>query len=345
LAAFAVGCTESPAIRVPVPTNDPKLAPPPQKPLPPEAVGFDPDAQKLLPGQLEPVEAAFVKAYQDRRSPRLIIMVNRSIHSAVSLPDGALEVLARDAGGEAGNSEYDAVETALVGYFSRSGRVAVSNSAAARKLDRAKVLRLENGDVDMFKQTQQELGADIFIRVATAPSDSGMRVTARATGMNDATYFGMAADDVPAPVTRTAINASAYRLSHKLMEQMARRFAGQDEPVEVRVLKAKSAGDTMLVQKFIQKTRGVTQVRTIVGADAAANAVMAVTFNGPAEDFLVALRENEQISKGIKISDLANNALSIEVEGNLDLKVQTMAPDLTTGKPALQSAPVTPDGN
>jgi hypothetical protein len=360
-ALVALGCQQTPVERATIPPNDPRYygyqevqkpldpaamgiyapPPPPQGgniPAPPPPLGggaVPPPPPPPAAMQLDPTESAFVKAYQDRRAPRIMILVNRTIHAGATLPADSLEALARQADPKedaigATAADYDMVEASLVDYFNHSGNVTVKDAEAARgKLDREKLLRIENGDPDAVKLLATEFQTDILIRVVAVPTRQARqgvaaRLIARAVSTTDGTFYGIAMKDMTLPMSKTNINEATWYVSRKLMDDMSRKLAGQNDPLEVRIYKAKNLDETLLIRKFIQKIPGVTGVRNIAstGGSTTAYAALSVNFNGAPEDFYIALKDDAALSKGLKASDITNNTINIEVEGPLDLKVQ-----------------------
>jgi hypothetical protein len=228
--------------------------------------------------------------------------------------------------------------------------VTVKNASAARaKLDRQTLARLEWGDADAAEILAKEFQADILINVTALPYvGSATHFRVRAMGTADAVFYGFVEADLPFPPAEKDIEAMTTTLSRLLMKEMAKNFAGIREPVEVRIRKAVSAQDAALVRKFLQKMPGVTQLRTAAeGADGGTGLVaIYATFNGTAEDFYGDVVENLALSKGLKASPFATGeAITLEVDGPLELRVQTMAWNSEAGKMERKIARVTPDGN
>ena len=289
------------------------------------------------PAPADNVEAAFLTAYEARRSPRMMILVNRTIHAGAALPADTLEAMARDNKVEdnvgATAADYDLIEASMVKYFDDSGKVDVKDSEAARgKLDREKLLRLENGDPAAARLLNTELQTDILIRVVAVPTrhatyGPSIRLICRAVGTTDARMYGTAFVDMPLPITKTNVNVFTRYLTKELMRDMSKKFNGAFDPLEVRIYKATSVDETLLIRKFIQKVPGVTSVlgRGATGGSSTAYSVMAVQYSGAPEDFYAAMKENVKLSKGLKAVDIQHNTVSVEIEGALALRYETIA--------------------
>jgi hypothetical protein len=319
------------------PANDPgSYRPvPAEKPLPPESL---PQAPQQPQGPS--VEDVFLQAYVNHRSPQIMIYVNRTLHG---------DALTRDELAKAQNTEdkiganpedYELVEASLVKYFDASGRVHVSDSDAVRaKLERAQVLRVENGDPQAARLIGTELKQDILIRVTARPTrhsqyGAAVRLIAKAVGTADARNLGTAFVDMPLPMTKTNINVFTRYLSESLMDDMARKWAQGPEfdPVEIRIYKTASVDDALRIKKWLQATKGVQSVTTknATGGSNTSYASFRVAYGGAPEDLYSDLKDAIGASQGMKAVDLQNTTIDLEVTGKLDLVTTTRKSETIT---------------
>jgi hypothetical protein len=239
--------------------------------------------------------------------------------------------------------DYALIEASIVKYFDNSGKVTIEDSDAARaKLDREKVLRIENGDPGAERLLNTELQQDILIRVTATPTSHAtvgpaVRLMAKAVSTTDARSLGTAFVDMPLPMTKTNINIYTGYLSSELMGEMAKKWTNATDTVEVRIYKAATVDDSLKIRNWLQKTRGVSLVtsRGATGGAGTSNSVFAVTYAGAPEDLYADLKDAIGQSQGLKAVDLQNNTISLEVTGTLNLvtttrKTETMTTTTTT---------------
>ncbi len=395
-----LGACEKEVQRVSVlPPSDPNAYErvPMPKPMPPEGYtpglpngGMpDPNAPAVLPGSGGAAvpspsiknEEAFVRAYEARRNPRMMVFVNRTIQGD-PLPKDGLEELYRieknvtatgrvstkDSEGKwntkdesgtvtsrtlvklpadktdvfgATSSDYEMIEAALVQYFDNSGKVQIQDSEAARsKLDREKILRIENGDPAAAALLGTELQQDVLIRLTAKPTThaswgNAVRLISKATSTTDGRNLGTAFVDMPLPISKTNVQLYGRYLTEVLMGEMVKKWSNpENDMLEVRVYKLGSVDDGILIKKMFQKTVGVTRVvnRGMTGSGKTAYAVIAVAFAGAPEDLYAAVKEDIKLSKGVKAVDLQNNTVTLEVIGAVELKINTVVFNSETKK-------------
>ena len=269
-------------------------------------------------------EDAFVAAYVNHRSPRIMIFVNRTLQGDTT----------------SSNIDYDMIESSLVQYFSNSPKVQVKDSDAARaKLNREQVLRIENGDPAANRLLSTELQQDILIRVSANPTNQAstgqaLRLVAKAVSTTDARNLGSASVDMPFPISKTNINIYTGYLASELMGQMSQKWSqtAEYDPIEVRIYKAASIDDSLKIRQWLQKTQGVTQVRTVnaTGGSTTSYATLDVGYSGAPEDLYANLKDAIGQSQGLKAVDLQNNTINLEVTGPMKLVTTTRRSDTTT---------------
>lgn len=442
------GCVQRPVAHAEVPRADDARSYIPQaqpKPLPAEATGQQPMAVAQAGGasaqagpygasaqagpvsaqagampqapqapqlQLGDLEIAYVNAYTQRRMPRMMVFVNRTIDGNILPKDGLEELIrieerqsatggvkvasdksetgtansaAANAGyGGAGSSasstvtqkndkssfesggpaeytktssikvapnkldeigatrdDYDMIELSMVDYMDANGKVYVKDSEAARaKLDREKILRIENSDPAAIRLLNTELQTDILIQIKATPTkqsqwgDKAVRLNAKATSVTDGRYLGAAFVDMPLPMTKTNINVFTRYLAGKMMEQMTTKWASGAlfDMIEVRVYKAATVDDSLKIRKFLQGIPGVQTVvsRGATGSTATSYSVFQVAYGYAPEDLYAALKDAIGASQGLKAMDLQSNTISLEVTGPMNLVTTTTKTETKT---------------
>jgi hypothetical protein len=289
-------------------------------------------------------EDRFVRAYTTRRSPRMMIFVNRTILGDPLSAEG-FERLVRQGdqiapGGIVGAADYQMIEAALVQYFDNSGRVRVQDSDAARsKLTREQVLRIENGDPAANRLLASELQAEVLVQVTARPTTQAsvggaIRLVAKAVGTTDARNLGTAFVDMQLPMSKTNINLYTRYLAEELMGQMATKWSlpAEYNPIEVRIYKAAGVDDTLKISQWIKSTRGVTSVNvnSATGGSATAYASFSVAYSGSPMDFYADLKASIGLSQGLKAVDMQNNTINLEVTGPMNLITTTRHVESTT---------------
>jgi|GEM_PF-1790975 len=399
------------------PPNDPRAYQPvPQhKPLPQEAFAPPPvdysQQTRVESGPVIKNEMPFLKAYEARRMPRMMVFVNRTIQGD-PLPKDGLEELIRieekhaatgavnvasdksvsgnsntnvagggytgsfagnqnvnisrndkssfSSGGPAEYSkstsiklpadkydvfgataeDYEMIEASIVKYFDNSGKVQIKDSEAARsKLDREKVLRIENGDPAAARLLNTELQQDVLIRVTAKPTrhsswGNAIRLQVKAIGLADARNLGTAFVDMPPQITKTNVNIYTRYLAEELMGEMAKKWSGPADydPIEVRVYKVAAVDDALKVRTWLQRIKGVNSVisRGSTGGSTTAYATFAVAYGGAPEDLYAMLKEAIGASQGLKAVDLQSNTINLEVTGQLNLTTTTRTTETKT---------------
>jgi hypothetical protein len=255
------------------------------------------------------------------------------------------------------SADYEMMEASIIDYMDAGGRVIIKDSEAARaKLDREKVLRIENSDPAAIRLLSTELQADVLIQVKAvptsqsnqaAPGQKAVRLIAKATGTTDARNLGTAFVDMPLPMTKTNVNIYTRYLSEKLMQGMTQRWANNPvwDPIEVRIYKAASIDDSLKIRKMIQGLKGVTEVtsRGATGSSATSYATLAVAFAGAPEDMYGELKDSLGKSQGLKAVDLQNNTIDLEVTGPMELTTTTTTSQTKTTTETKTDTTVTHD--
>jgi hypothetical protein len=253
--------------------------------------------------------------------------------------------------------DYEMIEASLVKYFDASGKVHVADSDAARgKLERAQILRVENGDPGAARLIATELKQDILIRVTAKPTrhsqyGNAVRIIAKAVGTADARNLGTAFVDMPLPMSKTNINVFTHYLANSLMDEMVKKWGATPDfdPVEIRIYKTASVDDALRIKKWLQATKGVQSVTTHVATGGATTsyASFAVAYTGSPEDLYADLKDAIGASQGLKAVDVQNSTIDLEVTGRLDLvtttrKSETITTTTTTNTEDKKIEPINP---
>ena len=373
------GC-EQPVVQrvgIPGPNDTQSYVPvPAPKPLPPEATGEYPGGPNGPPvaivRQPLPEEANFVRAYQAARSPRLMVFVNRTIQGEV-LPHDQLVQAGQQANvnGQydnigASRTDYEAIELSLLNYLSAPGVDVRDSDVLRAKMNREEVLRLENNDRSVVPLLKTEFQTDILLQVAATPtshasSGQAVRMLAKAIRTTDGRVLASDYQDLPLPMTKTAINVFTRQIARQVMAQMANVWGNGGtpafDPVEVRIYKAATVDDALRLRTWVQKVRGVRQVvsRGMTGGSNTAYAVLSVAYDGPPEDLYADLKANAGASAGLKAVDVQANTISLEVTGPMELhtlttttttevKTETQTQTTDTAQPINPAPAPTPDG-
>lgn len=226
--------------------------------------------------------------------------------------------------------DYEMIELSMVDYMDANGKVYVKDSEAARaKLDREKILRIENSDPAAIRLLNTELQTDILIQIKATPTkqsqwgDKAVRLNAKATSVTDGRYLGAAFVDMPVPMTKTNINVFTRYLAGKMMEQLTTKWTSGAlfDMVEVRVYKAATVDDSLKIRKFIQGIPGVQSVvsRGATGSSATSYSTFQVAYGYAPEDLYAALKDAIGQSQGLKAVDLQSNTITLEVTGPMNL--------------------------
>lgn len=236
--------------------------------------------------------------------------------------------------------DYELIEMSVVKYFDNSGKVQIRDSEAARaKLDREKILRIENNDPAAVRLLATELQTDVLIRITAKPTvhsswGRAVRLMAKAVGTTDARNLGTAFVDMPLPITKTNVNIYTKYLADQLMMEMAKKWLNPPEydPIEVRIYKTATVDDALKIRKFMQGIKGVqgVQTRGATGGSTTSYAALSVAYAGAPEDLYSDLKDLLGRSQGLKATDLSNNTISLEVTGPMELVTTTMKTETKT---------------
>jgi hypothetical protein len=304
----------------------------------------EPAARSEIKAPPGPIESNFRQAYKEQGSPRIMVMVSRP--APVGLPVEAIATITRqlDVRGDMTitPADCDLLEDAIVRELSAAGQVTVKNAAAARGVMTPEQLAsAQRGDADAAAFLARECQADILFRVNAATNSSTMlSFTASAAGTADGKYFGEMTGGLDLPLTRAGIEATGKFVAQRMMEKMTRRLAGTDV-INVRVYKSRVPADLLLVQKFVQRIPGVTQMRTEAKSRGDYDAIV-VIFNGPREAFANKVMFNAKKSRGLQASYKVGD-VHLEVEGTLELQVQVNELNPATGKREERMVAITPE--
>ncbi len=237
--------------------------------------------------------------------------------------------------------DYDMIELSLVDYMDAGGKVNVLDSEAARaKLDREKILRIENSDPAAIRLLNTELQTDILIQVKASPTkqsqwgDKAVRLNAKAVSVTDGRYMGAVFVDMPLPMTKTNINVFTRYLAGKMMDQLTKKWASGAyfDQLEVRVYKIASVDDSLKIRKYLLTIPGVQTVitRGATGSSATSYSTFSVAYGGAPEDLYAMLKDALGTAQGIKAVDLQNNTINLEVTGEVNLVTTTMKTETKT---------------
>jgi hypothetical protein len=187
------------------------------KPLPPP-----PQAEYALPfddppllSQEPPEQPAFVDAYHRVGSPRMTVLVNRTL-------DGSLD--------------YQAIETIMTDWLACNGNVTIISPAAVRqRLSDQQMKELQEGRPGAMGSVAQQLGAEILVHVQAYPTrkvDLGqeVRIVAEAMNTRGGQSIGRAVVDVPPPLEKQTINRYTRFLARKLMDDMISTWSAPPAP-------------------------------------------------------------------------------------------------------------------
>lgn len=350
------------------------------KPLPPEVTGIPPAnqvAQAGVPGAaaipaaaasgapagLDPTQAAqaasaanamageeaYVAAYQNRRSPRMMVFVNRTLQGDAvpkaeldtMISEGRVINVTRQDEIAASRSDYEMIELSIIDYLDAGGRVTIKDSDMVRaKMDREKVLRIENGDPAAIRLLNTELQTDVLIQVKATPTrhaqwpQGAVRLLAKAMSTTDGRILATAFVDMPLPMSKTNINVFTRYLSEKMMAKMTAVWAGNPiwDPIEMRIYKAAGVDDTLTIRKFMLKLPGVQRVVTqgATGGTSSGYAVLSVAYNGAPEDLYAELKDDLKASTGLKAVDVSGNTINVEITGPMNLVTTTRTTEIKT---------------
>jgi hypothetical protein len=333
----------APGMPTPAPGGPGAAAPAGQPPMPQPPVPVAPNAAQIASmANGLPEEEPFVQAYEAHRRPRMMVFVNRNILGD-PLPKDNLEQLIHattpearaeaekydDVGATA--ADYAKLELSLIDYLNCGGRVQMMDPESVRgKLDREKVLRLENGDPAALKLLATELQTDVLIQLRATPTrhsqwpQGALALNLKAVSTADGRILATEFVDMPLPLSKPNVNVFTRYLAEKTMIKLMGVWSGNPvwDPLELRIYKAASVDDTLAVRSFIKKLPHVSSVTNHGATSGKENAYasFSVAYSGAPEDFYEELRDSIKVSRGLKAIDLQHNTVSVEITGALELK-------------------------
>lgn len=231
----AIGCIDNspPPARVPVPTNDRGVAITRRddgikpieanRPIDPAAPPFFDDP---IVSQQPPEQPVFVDSYRKVGSPRIVVLVNRSLapnpgqDSAGYLSPGDFDEV------NAKNIDYTALETILTDWLSCGGQVTIiSHTMARQRLGDNLFMELQQGRPQVQAEIIQQLGADILVQMQARPTKQTVqglevRLLGEALNIKGGESLARAVVDVPPPLTKLQINDYTRFVARKLMDGM-----------------------------------------------------------------------------------------------------------------------------
>ncbi len=312
-------------VAIPGPQDRAAYQPQPyQKPLPPNAYGSPMGANPYGTHVPLPDEAAYVRAYQAQRQPRMMVVVLAPKHAKTY------------AAIHANKNDFDALGLSMIEYLNANGQIDIQNPAMAKKvLKREEFLRLQNGDPAVLPLLKAQLNTDVLVEIQASPTaqtSSGLpsvRLLAQAVSTTDARILGAVYVDMPLPMSKTHINIYTGYLADKIMQSLANVWGGGGRainPLTVRIYNAAGVNDVLKIKHLIQKVPGVRLVvdRGITGSRTTAYGQLSVQYNGAPDDFYGALQQELGVSTGLKAVDLQNNTIDLEITGPMVLKTTTI---------------------
>lgn len=231
---MGVGCIDNspPPPRVPVPSNDrgavvtrsddgiKPIAPnPAYQPAPPFA-----DEPLII--QQPPEQPAFVDAYRKVGSPRIVVLVNRSLaanpgqDTAGYLNPGEYDEI------NARNVDYQAMETILTDWLACGGQVTIISPTMVRqRLTDQQYTELQQGRPQVQAEMINQLGADILVQLQARPTKQTLqgleiRLLGEALNVKGGESLARAVVDVPPPLTKPQLNEYTRYVARKMMDDM-----------------------------------------------------------------------------------------------------------------------------
>jgi hypothetical protein len=241
------GCRDNtpPPQRVPVPAQDRNerarvyerdemkpIAPPPEQSMdihPP----FD-DAP--IVSQRPPEQRAFVDAYRAVGSPRICLLVNRTLEGDPRTTNESHLQRGQYDEVDAKSLDYHAIETIMTDWLAANGQVTIISPTMARqRLSDQQVKELQEGRPVALSEIARQLDADVLVQVQALPTkqtSDGLQVRIIAEAMNTkgGQSIGRAVVDVPPPLEKTTINRSTRFLARKLMDDMIQTWSAPPPP-------------------------------------------------------------------------------------------------------------------
>jgi len=216
--------------------------------------------------------------------------------------------------------DYEMMVTALVEYLECDGEVNIIDTEVVDAVvDRETALRADRNDKQALSLIKTKLGADIVIieKVQTS-SQAGIstRMVCKAVRTDDARVIGRGYVDLRQPLTKRNLRRFSRYLAFKLMEDMTKRWEKPYTTVSVKIFKAISIEQVMVVRSYLKRFKGVTGVydrQTSLGGEEAV-AELEVEYEGAAADLFTDLADEKDLP-GFRVagSDVTLNTLSIEM--------------------------------
>ncbi len=273
--------------------------------------------------QALPDQAAYVKAYQTQREPRVMVIVLAPKHAKTYASIHATP------------EDFDAIGLSMINLLGANGQVDIQNASMAKQvLNREKFLRLQNGDPAVVPLLKQQLNTDVLVEIRAAPTAQAnagpaVRLLAQTVSTTDARILATHYIDLPLPMSKPMIDQCTSYLADKTMQSLATIWSGAPgvlNPITVRIYHAATVDDVLQIKRFIQKVPGVSLVinRGMTGGSTTAYGQLDVQYGGGPGDFYSALKQELGVSTGLKATDLQNNTVDLEITGPMVLKTTTI---------------------
>jgi hypothetical protein len=208
-----------------------------------------------LVAQDTPEQRAFVDAYAHVGRPRIVVFVNRTLDGQLLPANDAgsnaasgqnrndVTIEARDrrdtgsgsdgylqpgqySASDAGQIDYEAIETVLTDWLAAGGKVAIVSPVAARQRMTADQQRdVETGQARAKSTLARTLDADVLVQVSARPTRQTrggleVRMVAEAINVEGGQSIGRAVVDMPPPLDKPRINKFTRFLARVLMDRM-----------------------------------------------------------------------------------------------------------------------------
>ncbi len=315
------GCQTVQRVNIPSAQDQNAYQPVPySKPLPPNAFASSGGIGQHVP---LPDEAAYVRAYQAQRNPRIMVLVTYPTSKLAMQKTGILP------------NDYQALQISMIDYLNAGGQVDIQDPQMAQQvLDRESFLRLQNGDTRVLPLIQHQLNTDLLVEVQAAPTSQAtagpaIRLLAQAISTDNGRVLGAEYVDMPLPMSKTNINLYTGFLADKLMQKLTTIWGGAPgalNPITVRIYNAAAVEDVLKIQHFVAKVPGVERVveQGITGSSSTAYGTLAVQYQGSPANFYLALKRELGVSSGLKATDIQNNTVDMEITGPMILKTTSI---------------------
>ena len=216
--------------------------------------------------------------------------------------------------------DYEMMITALVDFLECDGEVNIIDTEMVDAVvDRETALRADRNDKQALSLIKTKLGADIaVIENVQTSSQAGIstRMVCKAVRTDDARVIGRAYVDLREPLTKRNLRKFSRYLAFKLMEDMTKRWEKPYTTISVKIFKAISIEQVMVVRSYLKRFTGVTGVydrQTSLGGEEAV-AELEVEYEGAAADLFTDLADEKDLP-GFRVagSDVTLNTLSLEM--------------------------------